>query len=127
MNLSSELPTDADKVDGKLRNGATLAQEILKSDAKKHPKEDTALTNGKIEMDSTKLAFQQFFKSRTEAGNKNERMVGKNTQKDTFLGKPILPSETLLNKTVHNLIKIKKDIFCQTNDTSLLKSSGHSM
>lgn len=73
-------------------------------------------------MDCTKLAFEQFLKSRKEAANKNESLLGKTVHKgDSLLSKTVHKSETLLNKTVHNLIKIKKDIFCQTSDNNTEK------
>lgn len=84
-------------------------------------------------MDCTKLAFEQFLKSRKEAANKNETsLLTKAVHKsDSLLTKTVHKSETLLNKTVHNLIKIKKDIFCQTNENNtgkvfdnVLKSSS---
>lgn len=114
-----------DRVDGKLRNGSINFPEPVKTEKKNCEKEQQAviktgpcnvhpkLTNGKAEMDCTKLAFEQFLKSRKEAVN--TKSVHKT---DSLLSKTVHKSESLLNKTVHNLIKIKKDIFCQTNDNN---------
>lgn len=53
-------------------------------------------SNGEVksDMDSTKVAFEEFLKHRKETMNK---------------------SEQILNKNVRNFIKIKKDIFNHTN------------
>lgn len=143
LTSSPEKSPITDNVDGKLRNGTTTFPENIKSELKNASKDQTVaksapcnvhpnLTNGKAEMDCTKLAFEQFLKSRKEAANKNDSLLTKAVHKnDSLLTKTVHKSETLLNKTVHNLIKIKKDIFCQTNENNtgkvfdnVLKSSS---
>lgn len=75
------------------------------------------MLNAKTEMECTKLAFEQFLKSRKDTPQKSDSILSQTVHtNDSLLSKSVQQSETLLNQTVHNLIKIKKDIFCQTND-----------
>lgn len=132
LDYSKEITSIVDNIQAKFQNGASTIKETMKSELKNANTDQSIvknlhpiLTNGKTEMDCTKLAFEQFLKSRKEATNKNDKMISKVVHKnDNLLSKTVPKNENLLNKTVHNLIKFKKEIFCQTNEnnTNTVKS-----